>query len=674
MKKHGPRDERTKRREEPVPDRRSFPAVAILAGLALAYVVVFYGVSHLKYRSFSYGDMDLAAINQTFWSASHGVYVSRGQGEAALFSGHSWIIIFPLLPVYILFRNPLILLFLQALFLGLGAWPVYLIARRRFPPCLSLLFAFSYLVFPAMNYANLFEFHPITFATPLLLFAFFFCEEKRWVSFWIFVVLSLSTREDAAFPVIGLSLFMAVTALVRERDRRLKNLLRAAAVFLLALVWFLCVTRVLPRLLQKPGEATSADLFVGSFYGWLGKSLPEMGKNLAFHPIAVLRSLPFKDAKAAYLLNLLLPVGFLSLLSPSALLMLLVALLEVLFSSRFTHFSIRYQYSSLVTPLVFIAAIRGAENLLSGKAGRTKSARLVVGGWVGLAAIIGTIWFGPLIHLPEGIRAWKTTEEDSLRQSLVEMVPEAAPVVATFAFTPKLSMRPIFFLFYHIYASPTHPDFPPLIPPIQKKAEYALVDFNDWLTFYDFYSPGGDRAVRKFLEEGKWGATEYVNDLVLFRKGTPGDFEPVEAVDRASPASPADREVAPGLVFLGHTASEAEWREHRLLDLSCWFRAAKAVGQELIVNPVFFLDGQAVLEQPLFAPARILPPNRWESGKTYRVRGRILIPKDLPPGSYELRLALELRQPAMTPQGLQWQIRRGWIGGQKNVFSKQAED
>ncbi len=642
--------------------------------MILAYVAVFYGVSHLKYRSFSFGDMDLATIHQTFWSASRGVFAAPGQGEAALFNGHSWIIILPLLPVYALFRNPPILLFLQALFLGSGAWPVYLIARRRFPPAWSLLFAFSYLVFPAMNYANLFEFHPITFATPLLLFSFFFFEEKRWVPFWIFILLSLSCREDAAFPVVGLGLFMALTALTGGRDRRPKNLLRAAAVVLLAVAWFLAVTRFLPRLFQEPGAATSADLFAGSFYGWLGKSLPEMGENLACHPLAVIKNLPYKDAKAAYLFNLLLPVGFLPLLSPSALLLLFVALLESLLSSRFTHFSIRYQYSSLVTPFVFIAAIRGAENLLAWRWGRGEKKRWVLAGWIGLAAIVGTAWFGPLIHLPDGVRLWRMTEEDRVRQSLVEMVPGGAPVVATFAFTPKLSMRERFYFFYHIYASPTHPDFQPLVPQIQSGAEYALVDFNDWLTFYDFYSPGGDRVIREFLSAGEWGAEEYINDLVLFRKRAPGAYPPVEEVAQASPAFPAGREVAPGLVFLGHSAAEPEWRGHRLLDLSCWFRAARPVPGEFIVNPLLFREGEAVLEQPLFAPARILPPSRWEAGKTYRVRGRILIPKDLPRGRYDLRLALELRQPVMTPQGLQWQVRRGWIGEEKNVLEIKAED
>lgn len=666
------RRELKKEKRPPVP--RAPAARLLLAALIVAYFALFYGVSHLKYRSFSYGDMDLAAIHQTFWSASHGVFASRGQGEAALFSGHSWIIILPLLPVYILFRNPLILLFLQALFLGLGAWPIYLIARRRFPPSLSLVFSTSYLVFPAMNYANLFEFHPITFATPLLLFTFFFFEENRWVPFWGFIFLSLSCREDAAFPVIGLGLFMALDALTGKRDQRLKNLLRSGGVVLLAVAWFVAVTRLIPRLFQEPGEAVSAEIFAGSFYGWLGKSLPEMGKNMVSHPLTVLTNLPYKDAKAAYLFNLLLPVGFLPLLSPSALLMLLVALLEALLSSRFTHFSIRYQYSSLVTPFVFIAAVRGAENLLSWKWGRGERKRWVVAGWIGLAAIIGTAWFGPLIHLPEGMRLWRMTEEDRVRQTLVEMIPAKAPVVATFAFTPKLSMRERFFFFYHIYASPTHPDFRPIIPQIQESAEYALVDFDDWLTFYDFYSPGGDLVIRDFLTAGEWGAEEYVNDLVLFRKGTPGEYPPVEEVAQASPAFPAGREVAPGLLFLGHSAAETEWRGHRLLDLSCWFRAAKPVAQEFIVNPLLFRDGQAVLEQPLFAPARILPPNRWETGKTYRVRGRILIPKDLPPGRYDLRLALELRQPVMTPQGLQWQVRRGWIGEEKDVLELKAED
>jgi uncharacterized membrane protein len=69
----------------------------ILSGLLVIYIGLFFFIAALKYASFSFHDMDLAAINQTFWNSLHGRFISHGYGEAALLSGHKWFIIFPLL-------------------------------------------------------------------------------------------------------------------------------------------------------------------------------------------------------------------------------------------------------------------------------------------------------------------------------------------------------------------------------------------------------------------------------------------------------------------------------------------------------------------------------------------------------------------------------------------------
>jgi len=161
----------------------------------IVYTAIFSGIAFLKYRSFSFYDMDLAAINQTFWNSLHGTFVSSYYGETALLSGHKWFIIFPLLPFYALFPSPLILLFLQSLALGLGSWAVYLLGREIVDNHWGLLFAGCYLIYPALNYVNLFEFHPIAFATPLLLFTLYFYQKRKWGLFLTFVLLALSVRE-----------------------------------------------------------------------------------------------------------------------------------------------------------------------------------------------------------------------------------------------------------------------------------------------------------------------------------------------------------------------------------------------------------------------------------------------------------------------------------------------
>ncbi|MCK4423437.1 MAG: DUF2079 domain-containing protein, partial [Candidatus Omnitrophica bacterium] len=69
-------------------------------------------------------------------------------------------IFFPLSLLYLIFSNPCTLLVTQSIFIALGAWPLYLIARDRFKSeTVALCFASAYLLYPTLQYANLFDFH-----------------------------------------------------------------------------------------------------------------------------------------------------------------------------------------------------------------------------------------------------------------------------------------------------------------------------------------------------------------------------------------------------------------------------------------------------------------------------------------------------------------------------------
>ncbi len=163
---------------------KRFPWGGCLLILISIYIAVFFRVACIKYSSFSFHDMDLAAINQTFWNAIHGRFISQSYGEAALLSGHKWVILLPLLPLYALIPNPLTLLFLQSLAFGIAAWPIYLLSRDVLKKKFGLLFAFCYLIYPAMNYAGLYEFHPSVLPLHYYYFMFYFYYKRRWVYFF----------------------------------------------------------------------------------------------------------------------------------------------------------------------------------------------------------------------------------------------------------------------------------------------------------------------------------------------------------------------------------------------------------------------------------------------------------------------------------------------------------
>ena len=77
--------------------------------------------------SFSFHDMDLAAINQTFWNAIHGRFVSQSYGEAALLSGSKWVILLASPTALCAYSQSTDLAFPQSLAFGIAAWPIYLL-------------------------------------------------------------------------------------------------------------------------------------------------------------------------------------------------------------------------------------------------------------------------------------------------------------------------------------------------------------------------------------------------------------------------------------------------------------------------------------------------------------------------------------------------------------------
>ena len=103
--------------------------------LILAFTVWFsaYGIraheAHLTYKA-DLGQMDLAV-----WNTAHGRFVQEIKGEtvSTRLTDHVEPIFLPVSALYWVWSDVRALLILQAAALALGAWPIYLLARRRSP-------------------------------------------------------------------------------------------------------------------------------------------------------------------------------------------------------------------------------------------------------------------------------------------------------------------------------------------------------------------------------------------------------------------------------------------------------------------------------------------------------------------------------------------------------------
>src|ERR1041385_3575952 len=115
---------------------------------SVIYTVIFSAISFLRYEAFSYSDYDSAVFIHEAWKIMH------GRSDITLLDGASiWgnavdVVTYLIAPYFALFAfNPKSLFALQALSLGFGAVPLFLIARRKIPQSLALALAISYLFY-----------------------------------------------------------------------------------------------------------------------------------------------------------------------------------------------------------------------------------------------------------------------------------------------------------------------------------------------------------------------------------------------------------------------------------------------------------------------------------------------------------------------------------------------
>jgi len=96
------------------------------------------------------------------------------------------------------YADPRILLVFQTLVLVSGALPVFLLTRKYLPewPILAALMVVAYLLSPALLGLNIFDFHPISLATPLLLYAMLALDHKRYGWFILACILGAMCKED----------------------------------------------------------------------------------------------------------------------------------------------------------------------------------------------------------------------------------------------------------------------------------------------------------------------------------------------------------------------------------------------------------------------------------------------------------------------------------------------
>jgi len=407
-------------------------ARAILWPSVAAFAAGFTALSIGRQRAFNTGRFDLGNMTQAVWATAHGHFlgVTNLAGEqTSRLGSHFDPILAALAPAWLVWPSPDMLMAVQALAVALGALPLYWLARKHLgSQRAGLGFALAYLLYPATQWLTLNEFHPVAFACPLLLYAFWYLDEDRLVPFAVFALLAIASKEEIGLVVAG----FGVWYLVSRRRRREGLAILAAGIAAAAIAVEVIV----------PHFSGSSSAFY-SRYSDLGGSPGGILKTMFTHPIKFLET-AFSRSHLDYLGHLLLPLGFLWLLSPVLLLAALPeATLNVLSKNPYQA-SVYFHYTAGLIPPLVVASVFGAARL----ARRRPHVKPLLGPGVVVLAVLSNFWLGAIpvwASLPGGSdyqkNATRVTRHDRITARAVSVIPGHAVVSATNSLGAHLSAR-----------------------------------------------------------------------------------------------------------------------------------------------------------------------------------------------------------------------------------------
>ena len=653
--------------------------------LALAYAVIYSSVCFTKYRYYLYRDFDFPIFAQAIERMLHGSFYVSIRGMNWL-GDHSSLILFPLAPLYAVFRHPLLLLVVQSVALGLGAVPVFAIARRELGSDRAAVgFALLYLLHPAVGYTNLFEFHPETLATPALLFTFQFLLAHSLLPGLIAAGVALLCREDVALVVLPIALW----ALWVHR--------RAGMRWSIALAGMAIASLVLSFVVLKPafnlGEAGYADMYES----W-GASLGEVATNILRHPVAAVSALfatpgdpAGSMAKQSYYLLMLAPLLFLSIASPLTLVLALPILAEHFLSSRQVQHTIVYQYTALVTPVFVVAAILGARNVASwlalriapssaaqGKRPQPRAARratnaahganterpasvesasplrvrmrstaaLMMTGLALIASLVCNWLYGPLTgggkvagvvppqrNVPNSEDRTKKPSRDRMMKSL----PPAGGVVAGFEFLSHVARRDNVHSAHHLFRGEFTYSRRPYPTPTEISAFVA--DPGD-AHLRGYVEPRTGERLHALIAANRLVCTDAAGDLVLFRSDA-RDTLTLIGPERQPAEVPAFVTYDSIVVYRGVDRITETVGPGEFLEIEThWRRVADTDRLYFLILGAYDASGRMVLQQIRHFGYAVDPLAAWPLGADMFERYRLLVPDDVPAETYSLTASL----------------------------------
>ncbi len=467
--------------------------VAVVA--AGAYAAYFSAVTIESHRNLGTSSFDMGLEDNLMWNLVHGAPLFKstpfGGPTGTHFGHHATFFSFVLAPLYLAAPHPETLLVVQATLMGAAAVPLHLYARRHVPPWTATLVAVLYLLYAPLHGANLYDFHYLPLGVAFLWLVLYAVEARRYVLAVVAAALAMSVREDVAFLLAVVGLFL----LLRGTSARAGALLAVTAGG-----YFLVM-----KLGVMPHYSYGDTSFVNQYAGLVPPEAHGFGgvlETLAGNPVYA-ESVVVERDKLTYVLQLLVPLLFLPLTRPVGILLAVPGFVFTLLSTKYPPLTqISFQYTTYWTAMLFVGLVLALERV--GERGPGRRRALVAG--VVASSLACSYLYGAVLQRDTARGGFErfhfgTTQADLDRRAELDAVvaelPRDARVSASEHLLPHVSGREdAYTLRAGVY-----------------DAEYLLLQV----------PPRGDEhdAVITALGEGGFGVVDDRGEMVLAKRGEP---------------------------------------------------------------------------------------------------------------------------------------------------------
>jgi uncharacterized membrane protein len=402
----------------------------------LAWLLLFSLLCTLQHFSFATNAWDLSIFDYAMSSTLKGDIMAEpfhGFGWGSHLAIHFTPVLFLLVPLYLIFKGPLFLLYIQVLAVGCAAIPLYLIAKHKFRNAkIALAIALIYLTFRPLLNGLMYDFHPEMFF-PLFIFGsyYFLTVRNENLLFFIFIILALAVKEDFAVYTFFYCLWLTAKTKWKKTASR--------ALWLSALYILLTLTVFIPYFRSQVNAPQTYE-FLNKWHDY-GHAPLEIFKKAIAQPRRLLKDLN-PIANLGHLANYFLLLLCVPLWSSAIL--LIFPPLAVGWCSRIpTMAAFGLHYGAALIPFLFLALVLALERLQKNSDESRPGTRPF---WSWLIIVILVVNVANFKWNTLAPSKYHFISEYPAIKRCLTMIPQKASVAAQSALIPHIAKRKAIFM------------------------------------------------------------------------------------------------------------------------------------------------------------------------------------------------------------------------------------